>query len=60
MTDLINRLHMIGAKLANDDQDTISEAISMLEVNHARDCRSEYYMKLSKMADEARVTDLAV
>jgi len=65
VSDLINRLHMIGAKLANGDRDTISEAISMLEVKHARDCRSEYYMKLSKLADEAealaaRVPNLAV
>jgi hypothetical protein len=65
MSDLISRLHLIGAKLATDDFDTINEAISALEVKHARDCRSEYYMKLSKLSDEAealsnRVTDLSV
>lgn len=69
MTDLINRLHTIVGDAQNSlleyDRDTIREAISELGVKHARDCRSEYYMKLSKLADEAvalanRATDLSV
>lgn len=69
MSDLINRLHTIVGDSQNSllqyDRDTINEAISALEVKYARDCRSEYYMKLSQLADEAealanRVTDLSV
>jgi hypothetical protein len=69
VSDLINRLHTIVGDSQNSlleyDRDTIREAISELGVKYARDCRSEYYMKLSKLADEAeaianRATDLSV
>jgi hypothetical protein len=56
VSDLISRLHAIEGRLSQRDRATINEAISLINAlpvsKSENEGQSEYYMALSKLADE--------